>query len=226
MRQAIALTIATLLTALWQANAAEPVLAYTFTGKEIGMKGQYAVAPQWQLGETPLIRVLDDGSWAAGLKRRTYLELPDARALHGDAGLTLFAEVRFNQPVDDKDNKLYDMIIFKDKEFLLGRSQKWLYFNLALNGNWALRINAPQPPVGRFVKLAVVLAKAAEEQYTYKLFIDGKEVAKGESKGKYIATDNPLRLFIGWGKQWLFGGDIRQVAIYAEPLSDDVVTKF
>ena len=123
MRQAIALTIATLLAALWQANAEEPALAYTFTGKEIGMKGQYAVAPQWLLGETPLIRVLDDGSWAAGLKRRTYLELPDARALHGDAGLTLFAEVRFNQPVDDKDNKLYDMIIFKDKEFLLGRSQ-------------------------------------------------------------------------------------------------------
>ena len=226
MKQAIALTIATLLAALWQANAAEPALAYTFSGKEIGMKGQYAVAPQWLLGKTPLIRVLDDGSWAAGLKRRTYLELPDARALHGDAGLTLFAEVRFNQPVDDKDNKLYDMIIFKDKEFLLGRSQKGLYFNLALNGDWALRINAPQPPVGQLVKLAVVLAKAAEEQYTYKLFIDGKEVAKGESKGKYIATDNPLRLFIGWGKQWLFGGDVRQVAIYAEPLSDDVVTKF
>ena len=225
MRQVI-LTIVTLLAVLWQANAAEPAVAYTFTGKEIGMKGQYAAVPQWQLGATPLIRVLDDGSWAAGLDRRTYMELPDAKALHADAGLTLFAEVRFNQPIDDKESKLYDMIIFKDKEFLLGRSQKGLYFNLALNGNWALRINAPQPPIGRFVKLAVVLTKAAEEQYTYKLFIDGKEVARGESKGKYTANDNPLRLFIGWGKQWLFGGDLRQVAMYAEALSDDVVTKF
>ena len=200
MRQVI-LTITTLLAVLWQANAAEPAVAYTFTGKEIEMKGLYAAVPQWQLGATPLIRVLDDGSWSAGLDRRTYMELPDAKALHADAGLTLFAEVRFNQPIDDKENKLYDMIIFKDKEFLLGRSQKGLYFNLALNGNWALRINAPQPPVGRFVKLAVVLAKASEEQFTYKLFI-------------------------GWGKQWLFGGDVRQVAIYAEPLSDDVVSSF
>jgi len=218
------MSFAMLLTMVWTANAQAPALAYNFTGKEIVMGGRFAAVPEWQLGKAPLIRVSDDGSWSAGLERRTFLEPPTANSLHGDKGLTLFAEVRFNQPAtDEHGNHSYDMIFFKDKEFLLGRSPKGLYFNLALNGDWVLHISAPLPPVGQFTKLAVVLSKTAEEQYTYILYVDGKEVARGEAKGKYKTTDNPLRLFIGWGKQWLFGGDVRRVAIYDEPLSEDTV---
>ena len=219
------ITFAILLTMAWTANAQVPALAYNFMAKKIAMSGRFAAVPEWQLGKAPLIRVSDDGTWSAGLDKRTFLELPTASSLHGNKGLTLFAEVRFNQPATDKHgNNSYDMIFFKDKEFLLGRSQKGLYFNLALNGDWILHINAPQPPVGQFTKLAVVLSKTAEEQYTYILYIDGKDVAHGEAKGKYNTTGNPLRLFIGWGKQWLFGGDVRRVAIYDEPLSEEAAS--
>ncbi len=199
---------------------AEPQVAYDFTQDTIGVAGALAATPRW-LGQPPVIRVLADGKRAAGFEGKAYFELADAKTLHADQGLTLWAEVRFTQPSKGADGKdTYDMICFKNNEFLLGRTRDALYFNLMLDGKWKLRPAAQKLPVGEFITVAATLSKIAADKFAYKLFLNGKTIAEGQVEGKFAFTDQPLQIGRGWGQQWMLGADLTRIAIYPEALSD------
>ena len=206
--------------------AAEPVLKYDFTGEKIGVAGKYASAVKWENASAPLIRLLGNNTRAAGFTKNTYQVVNNAKALQVDKGLTVFAEVRFNQPSERADGtKTYEMILFKNNSFLLGRSNNALYFNLALNGKFAISAKAPMPPVGKFAKVGATVKSVSAEEHIYKIFIDGKIVTQGTCKGKLVPQNTPVMLFIGWGKQWLMEGDVKSVAIYTEALTDEAMAK-
>ena len=200
--------------------AAEPAVRYDFTGEKIVVEGRFAAPVKWVTPSAPVIRLLENNIRAAGFSKNTYMQLPAGKDLHADKGLTVFAEVRFNQPsVRPDGSKTYEMIIFKNNSFLLGRSTNGLYFNLALDGKLALKARAPQPPVGKFVKVGATVKSVSAEEHIYKIFTQGK------AKGKILPQNAPLQLFIGWGKQWMMEGDVKSVAVYTEALSDEEMAK-
>jgi len=215
-----------MLAAALSAAAAEPALKYDFTGEKIVVSGKYASPVKWENAASPLIRLLGSNIRAAGFTKNTYQVVNDAKALHTDKGLTVFAEVRFNQPSVRADGtKTYEMILFKNNSFLLGRSTNGLYFNLGLDGKFALKARAPMPPVGKFVKVGATVKSVSAEEHIYKIFIDGKVVTQGSCKGKLVPQNVPVMLFIGWGKQWLMEGDVKSVAIYTQALTDEAMAK-
>ena len=220
------LLLSAFLCAVGLLTAAEPAVRYDFTGEKIVVEGRFAAPVKWVTPSAPVIRLLENNTRAAGFSKNTYMQLPAGKDLHADKGLTVFAEVRFNQPsVRPDGSKTYEMIIFKNNSFLLGRSTAGLYFNLALDGKLALKARAPQPPVGKFVKVGATVKSVSADEHIYKIFMDGKIVTQGKAKGKILPQNAPLQLFIGWGKQWMMEGDVKSVAVYTEALSDEEMAK-
>ncbi|MGN0872459.1 MAG: LamG-like jellyroll fold domain-containing protein [Victivallales bacterium] len=163
-----------------------------------------------------------DKGYALRLEKEGYLELQGTESLDLFNGGTLTATVRFSEPnlVAGKP-ATYDMIIFKENEFLLGRTKDGLYFNLFIDGKWTVRAVNPALPSATWIHVAVTLTRT-DKNYVASYYINGKKVYETQiPMGKRLEEKRrPVLLGKGWGKVWLMKGDIANVSIYNHPLSD------
>ncbi|MCQ2390721.1 MAG: LamG domain-containing protein [Kiritimatiellae bacterium] len=176
----------------------------------------------------PDAMLLGTFTWhAPGRERRVDLRHNDSFPVIGTKkmsfheGGTIHARVFFAESSTPPGKpQVYDGICMKPDEFLLGRTQDELYFNLHLDGKWAVFSARPKVPIGRWVDVAVTVAKD-EKGYDIRYYIDGEEVKKARIKaGARLPKSLRRNLIVGtcWGTQWRFGGKMKSLDIFERPL--------
>ncbi|MEN6302060.1 MAG: DUF6259 domain-containing protein [Armatimonadia bacterium] len=155
------------------------------------------------------------------------VEVPGSAGLHvGDEGFTILATVRFaDSGTVETQPDSHDMILFKDREYLLGRSRERLYFNLHNGKEWAAGVTGGQCQPGVWTHVAVIVERINEPPqgrvgYYVRMFLNG-EMVGGREILNYTAatTDADLDLGRGWGGPWFYHGEIAQAAVYPRAIT-------
>ena len=207
------------LAAAGMLGAAEPapVLHYDFTAPVIRQGGRFqqpAIPSKIKMSSPEQALIL------TGEKGNDELVVPESKDLSFADGGTIYALVKFDQTgTKAAQNDSHDMIVFKNKNFLFGRSCGNLYFNLG--SKWAWQLMAPDIPLQRWTALAASVTKNASKNYTVRLYIDGKKAAEKTFRKEMEAPNaNPVGLAKGWGGPWFFCGLFGKVIIFDQPLTD------
>ena len=210
------------LAAAGLAMAAEPVpiLNYDFTAPVIRQGGKYpppALPPDMRFSSPDPALIL------TGEKSRLELPVPASSKLSLAEGGTFYALVRFEQNgVKAGQNDSHDMILFKNGDFLFGRSCSKLYFNFG--EKWSCPVTADNIPTRCWTALAASVKKNAPGNYTVRLYIDGRKAAEKNFRRKIAAPNaNPVTLGEGWGGPWYFQGELGKVMIFDQALSDQQI---
>ena len=189
------------------------LVALDFTGAEIKSTGEFSARPK--LEGSAQIEVQPDGRRALLMDGKGCLVLPGTETLDVSDGATFEATVKFLRPsrIGGKD-EIFDGILFKDGQFLLGRTRDALYFNFCRDGKWVAKANNPPIPCGRWTHLAVTLAKG-EKDYTVRYYVDGAFVYRTQVPFG-AASPSPKPLLVGqcWGAQWRLRGLVASVAVH------------
>ena len=157
--------------------------------------------------------------------KRAFILIPKSKNLHLHNGATILAVVKFNDS-GSKGGKAdaHDMIIFKDKEVLFGRSTNSIYFNVMSNKKWAMPCNTPFNS-NEWVHLAVTLTKS-KNTYTVKMYINGNNVFTKKHKGVIPDKSTSLvNIGKGWGGPWFMNGKLAKISIYSAPLGTDAILR-
>jgi hypothetical protein len=149
--------------------------------------------------------------------------LGNSSALHIDEGMTLCAAVRFEDTGTlSGQSNAHDMVLFKDGEFLLGRSVNSLYFNFCANSAWQAGVIAPITLESWHHVAATIRHEGAN--HVVKLYVDG--VLKTTQTIAYVApssTTNAITVGQGWGGIWQMHGSIQSATMYNRALVASVV---
>ena len=203
--------------------AAEPVLYYDFSQPVFVQGGKY---------KQPIIPAsakMTANPQAVQLSGNEILTVPDSADFTLSNGATFYAVVRFDEDgVTNNKADSHDMLLFKYGCFLVGRNLKNLYFNLCGKTNWCCAVLAPNVPRKAWTALAVTVKKNAEDDYTVKLFLNGKQaVAKNYTGPVKDKTSFPIT--IGgtkkFGKVWNMAGLLGKIMIYDCALSDSEIAE-
>lgn len=198
------------------------ILHYDFTSPVICREGQFkqpVLSPDMKIAAPDPALILN------GKKGQDHLTVPGGEKLTLSKGGTLYALVRFHQNGRKSGQAdAHDMIFFKNKDFLLGRSADKLYFNMGPKWDWPL--HAGPLPVKKWTALAATVRRDAPGIYTVKLFIDGKAAAEKvfERKSPKGSTA-PLTLGKGWGGPWYFCGLLGKVMIFDRALQEEEILR-
>ena len=210
------------LAAAGMLGAAEPapVLHYDFTAPVICQGGRFkqpAIPSKIKMSSPEQALIL------TGEKGHVELLVPESKDFSFADGGTIYALVKFDQTgTKAGQNDSHDMIVFKNKNFLFGRSCGNLYFNLGSKWDWSLM--APDIPLQRWTALAATITKNAPKNYTVRLYIDGKKAAEKTFRKEMEAPNgNPVALVRGWGGPWFFSGLFGKVMIFDQPLTDSQI---
>ena len=218
MKRSILLALGAGISAV-TAFAAEPFVKYDFTGQTIQCSGTVKEQPVFR--EDPVIFVGKDGKFALGLRKKGYAEVPGGDKFDASNGLTIVCKMTFPKPSKDANGKqTYDMIVFKNNEFLIGRAADKLYFNFAIDGKWAVKGASPDLPAVGTPVVAAATVEVQDGQYIYKVFVNGKLCTQGALNGKFKPSASPLRIGRGWGSQWDAYANVAEVAIYPAAMSE------
>lgn len=199
-----------------------PVLHYDFTAPVIQQGGIYkqpALPSDVKMASPEQALILAGGMW------QKELVVPESAGFSLAEGAAFYALVRFDQ--DGKkggQNDAHDMILFKNKDMLFGRSCGDLYFNIGTEDKWVCSITAPKIPTKRWTALAATVTKNGEANYTIRLYIDGRKAAEKKFQKKIDAPNsNPITIGKGWGGPWLFCGLLGRIMIFDRALTDDQI---
>lgn len=194
-----------------------PVLKVDFTTGKAVVSGSVKAACQIKGGvkfsKEPDAGIILDG-------KNGCVELPGTENISILNGATLYAVVRF----DDNGTKngeadAHDMVIFKDKEFLLGRSSRFLYFgNIKKDG---MIVMYPTLILKKWTTIAAVITKLPDGQYTVAIYNKGRVISTKTfpASAAVPAGKAMITLGRGWGGCWHMRGGIAEIQIFDKPLT-------
>ena len=220
--KAILLGTAFVIVGMLCADEPSPILNYDFTASVIRQGGRYeqpALSPDLKIAAPDQALIL------TGERGQQELLVPESTGFSIEEGCTFYALVKFEQDgTKSAQNDSHDMILFKNKDFLFGRSCDKLYFNVG--EKWAWGVMAPGIPVKRWTALAASLRKTAPENYTVQLFIDGSKVMEKSFRGKIAKPNgNPVSIGKGWGGPWFFYGLLGKVLVFQQALDEKQISE-
>ena len=202
---------------LW---STEPLLRYDYKGDAPKFTGEYA-APV--VTGKPSIGGTDSASAIAFDGKRDFLTVPGSNSLHLTGGGTLAATVKFNDNgTEGGKADAHDMIFFKPDEFLLGRTGDQLYFNMKSGKQWAMTSYAKLPATAAPLKVAATVRRDGDKS-EITLYINGKQVFRKRFAGEPDTTDAPVTIGKGWGGPWFLNGELSDLAIYNQPLTESEI---
>lgn len=157
-----------------------------------------------------------------------YVEVPGSAGLHlGEAGCTILATVRMAETGNvEGQPATHDMILFKDQQYLFGRSHQRLYFNLHNGKDWVGGVLGGDIRPGVWYHTAVIVERINEPPqgrvgYHIRLFLNGELVAGREVLNCTGATTgNNINVGKGWGGPWFLKGEMAHVTVYPRALTD------
>ena len=160
-----------------------------------------------------------------------YVEIPKSENIHiTKKGGSFFATVKFYDDGEEGGKpESHDMIFFKEKEFLLGRDGKNIYFNFHDGKTWVAPMTAGEIARGAWTHIAVVVERiddAAQGDVGYKptLYINGDPVMAHKFRNvDPQAGTNLIEIGKGWGGPWFFNGEIAEVSMFDRALTEGEV---
>ena len=200
------------------------ILKYDFSSDVIRTDGAGGFGvPQFM--KNPSMDVIEGGRAVALEGKESFMLVPKSENLHLNDGATILAVVKFNDSgIEGGKADAHDMVIFKDNEFLFGRSANTIYFNLMSDKKWAMTC-ATSFNSNAWTHLAVTLTKC-KDAYTVKIYINGDNVFTKDFKG--VILDNTLGLVNigkGWGGPWFMNGCLAEISIYGAPLEAEEIVR-
>lgn len=203
--------------------AASPVLHYDFSQPVFVQGGKYKqpiIPPTAKMTAKPQ---------ALQIFGKEELTVPNSADFSLCDGGTIYAVVRFDEDgVKNNSHNAHDMVIFKNGGFLMGRNTGSLYFNVSGKGAWNCAVIAPGIKRKAWTALAVTVKKNGANNYTIKLFLDGKLAVTRAYKGM-IKEKSSFPITFGRARQfgyaWNMTGALGKVLLYKEALSDAEIAK-
>ena len=155
-----------------------------------------------------------------------YLKVPNSKNVHLTNGITLSAIIKLDK-VGSLNDEIYDIIFFKENEFLLGIDRGRLYFNFYDGNKWVAKTRGGKIFANAYTHVAVSVQKekdVAKGKLGYKivLFVDGEPVA-AEIFLEGTPKENNNSIEIGrWrgDTRWSFKGEINEILIYNYGLTE------
>ncbi len=216
-----------------------PVLHYLFD--TIGADGTIANQAGTGLagkvsGAAQALRLPEEGAGSVlSLDGATgWVAVPGSAGLHiGEAGFTVLATVRFAEIGGTEGRPdTHDMILFKNQQYLFGRSHQRLYFNLHNGQEWAAGVLGGDIRTGVWTHAAVIVERINEPPqgrvgYRIRLFLNGELVAGREVLNCTGATtDNDLDIGKGWGGPWFFKGEMAHLTVHPRALTEGELNQY
>jgi hypothetical protein len=163
-----------------------------------------------------------------------YVAVPGSAGLHiGETGFTILATVRMAETGNvEGQPPTHDMILFKDQQYLFGRSHQRLYFNLHNGKDWVGGVLGGDIRPGVWYHTAVIVERINEPPqgrvgYHIRLFLNGEMVAGREVLNCTGATtDNDINVGKGWGGPWFLKGDMAHVTVYPRALTESELNQY
>ena len=193
------------------------ILKYDFSSDVITTNGTGEFGfPQFM--KKPGMAIIGKGKAVAFDGKESFVLIPKSESLHLNDGATIQTVVKFNDAgIEGGKADAHDMMLFKDNEFLFGRSANTIYFNMMSDKKWAMTCNAPFKS-DEWVHLAVTLTKS-ENTCTVKMYINGSNVFTKDFTGVIPDKSSGLiNIGKGWGGPWFMNGDMAEISIYSAPL--------
>lgn len=165
------------------------------------------------------------------LDGKSYAQIPDSGNIHlTEKGLTIGAMIRL-APIDDKNPKLFDMILSKGNEYIFARNKKNMYTNFHNGARWcAVTIGGNAPAAGEWAFVSATYkyfhdVAQGENGYIMSLFINGElEFQNKVFYNKPSLVKNDILIGSGFGGgPWLFKGEISRIMLYDSVLNSSQI---